>query len=472
VRTLPLHLSSAVLVVGSLCLAGCPGRSGSSTAPTPKEYVDPDGPRRPAIEAQVKPFLDHEIVKGIVVGIYDGGRREIYGFGKGPNNQPPNGKTLFELGPVSTIYTSLLLADAVQRREVALDKPVAELLPPGVTVPTFQKKAITLGALALHVSGLPPIPPSVAAKLDKPDRFGDYTEDRLYADLVHTQLRYEPGTRLIESTFGSGLLGFVLGRKIGTGFRAALAQRVLRPLGTTDTFIDAPPADAASRRAKGTNDDLVEQPLWTWGVLAGGGGLVSDAQDLLSLVDAEIDAAGGSKAPLRPAMRLTQESQLDGNGANLALGWRIDGFGRYFRNGNTAGFHAFVSFDVKSRRGVVVLANTSVSILDRLAANVYKVLEGAAVDPIEFPSADQLVALAGNYDLAGTKVQVLVNNKRLYVDGEGVRQRLVPMTPTEFWIEELPAVVVFEKGEGDTKDKFVRMVIAVGGQRINAVRTD
>ena len=53
------------------------------------------------------------------------------------------------------VYTALLLADAVQRREVELDTPVAELLPPGVTVPMRDKVAITLKHLALHSSGLP-----------------------------------------------------------------------------------------------------------------------------------------------------------------------------------------------------------------------------------------------------------------------------------------------------------------------------
>jgi CubicO group peptidase (beta-lactamase class C family) len=448
-------------------LGACPSKT-HVVEPTAKPaYVDPDGPHREAIAAQVKPFIDGELVTGMVVGTWDAGRREIYGFGKGPGGKPPNGHTLFEIGPVTTVYTSLLLADSVQRREVALDKPVAELLPPGVTVPVFNKHSITLGQLALNASGLPPIPPSSTRDVDKPDRFGGYTEDRLYDDLVHTQLRWEPGAHLVESTFGSGLLGFALGRKIGGGYETALATRVLKPLKIANTYIKVPP-DAGARRADGSNDDLAAMPPWTWNALSGAGGIVTTASDLLDLIDAEIDASTGSKAPLRAAMRLTQESQLDSDGANLALGWRVDAFGRLFRNGTTGGFHAFVGFDPKTRQGVVILASTAVSIIDRLATNIYKVLGGEKPDPAAFPTPEQLVALAGNYDLAGTKIQILVNGKRLYVDGDGVHQRLVPMTATEFWIEELPAVVVFEQ----EKDKYVRIVFAIGQQRINAVRVD
>ena len=457
------------LVCLSLLTAAC-----SSHAPAPAPvvkpaYVDPDGPHKAAIAAQVTPFIDSEIVTGLVVGIYDAGKREIYGFGKGPSHAAPNGRTLFEIGPVTSVYTALMFAEAVQRREVTLDKPVSELLPPGVTVPTFNKRAITLGHLAVHASGLPPIPPSIAAHLDKPDRFGGYTEDALYKDLVHTQLRFEPGAHLIESTFGSGLLGFALGRKIGGGYEQAVTKRVLGPLHTIDSYLKVP-SDALPRRAQGSNDDLADAPSWTWDALAGGGGMVTSAKDLLDLVDAELDAAAGSKAPLRAAMRLTQESQLDVEGANLALGWRIDGTGRYWRAGSTAGFHTFVGFDVKTKHGVVILASTAISIVDRLATTVYKMLANETVDPAKFPAPDELVTLAGNYDLAGTKVQVVVSGKRLYLDGGGVHQRLVPMTANEFWIEELPAVAVFERDKDSPK--VARIVFAIGQQQINAPRVD
>src|SRR5438309_1997132 len=80
--------------------------------------------------------------------------------------------TLFELGAVTRLYTGILLADAVQRHEVELDQPVSELMPAGVAIPTREGAVITLRELGNHASGLPRLPPSVAA--DAPDRFADY----------------------------------------------------------------------------------------------------------------------------------------------------------------------------------------------------------------------------------------------------------------------------------------------------------
>src|SRR5262245_58065660 len=180
------------IVFAGLAVAAC-GSSPHSAKPPPVIPVD-SGRHREDVEAQVKPYLDAELVSGMVVALYDAGKTEVYGFGRGPNNAPPDGATLFEIGPITKVYTALLLADAVQRREVELDTPIAELLPPGVTVPIREKVAITLRHLVLHSSGLPPLPPALAGTTD-PNPFAKYSEDALYADLIRTGLVATPGTK-------------------------------------------------------------------------------------------------------------------------------------------------------------------------------------------------------------------------------------------------------------------------------------
>jgi len=446
-----------------LVAAAC-GRSARPSRPPPIN-IDTERYREP-VEVQVQPMLDAELVAGLVVGLYDAGRTEVYGFGKGPGKGPPDAATLFEIGPVTTVYTALLFADAVQRREVDLDTPLAELLPPGVTVPIRDKVAITLKHLALHSSGLPRQPPSVAARGVAPDPYAGYGENALYADLIHTELDAAPGTQISYSPFGAGLLGYVLGSKLGGGYPKVLAERVLRPLGLKDTFVGMPAALAA-RRATGTTEDLVTAPPWTYDALAAAGGLVSTAHDQLLLIDAELAAAAGDAAVLRHAMKLTQEPALDRAGPNEGLGWLIDGAGHYWHNGGTGGFHAYVGFDPRSRRGVVLLASTASALVDRLAEAMYKVLEGTSSPPTRLAAAAELAAFAGSYDLGGTTLQVIAEGKRLYLAGPGEpRHRLSPVSDHEFWLEALQSLAVFES-DGD---KVARVVFGVGDRRIVAPR--
>jgi D-alanyl-D-alanine-carboxypeptidase/D-alanyl-D-alanine-endopeptidase len=456
----------------AISLVACGSKHRATPHVQPVVDIDPDGPHRAAITSLAKPMIDAEIVSGLVIGIYDAGKLEIYGFGKGPGGKPPTSRTLFEIGSITKVYTSLMLADAIQRHEVALDTPVAELLPPGVTVPTQGKKVITLRQLALHTSGLPRLPPSLLQRGGAPepaDPYAKYGEDMLYADLVRTQLDHAPDELVSYSNYGVGLLGHALGRKLGGSYSAALAARVLKPLGLADTYI-AVPAAAAARRATGTNDELAPVPPWTFDALAGAGALVSTARDQLKFVEAQIDAALGSKAPLRPAMKLTQEPQLSKTGDNEGLGWQIDSHGRCWHNGGTGGFHAYVGFDPKTKRGVVVLASTSLSLLDHVAEQVYAILDGEPVVSPALPGVDVLAQLVGTYNFGGEKLAIALDRKRLFVTGQGEKpHRLVPVNDHTFWIEALQGGAVFER---DAAGKVARVVFLVGGQRIAATRVE
>src|SRR6185437_13514122 len=118
---------------------------------------------------------DHQSV-GIVVGVIDATGQRIIAYGnldKG-DNRPLNGDTVFEIGSVTKVFTSLLLADMVQRGEVALTDPVAKYLPPQVKVPERGGKKITLVDLATHTSGLPRLPTNLKPR-DPNNPYADYS---------------------------------------------------------------------------------------------------------------------------------------------------------------------------------------------------------------------------------------------------------------------------------------------------------
>jgi D-alanyl-D-alanine-carboxypeptidase/D-alanyl-D-alanine-endopeptidase len=74
------------------------------------------------------------------------------------DSRPLNGDTIFEIGSLTKVFTSLLLADMAARNEVALSDPIAKYLPSDVKVPMRNGRSITLQDLATHTSGLPRLP--------------------------------------------------------------------------------------------------------------------------------------------------------------------------------------------------------------------------------------------------------------------------------------------------------------------------
>src|SRR5215468_6447510 len=97
---------------------------------------------------------------GIVVGVIEPNGRRVVAYGNLAKGDPRtlDGDTIFEIGSVTKVFTSLLLADMVNRNEVALDDPAAKYLPEHVKMPERNGKSITLLDLATHSSGLPPLP--------------------------------------------------------------------------------------------------------------------------------------------------------------------------------------------------------------------------------------------------------------------------------------------------------------------------
>ncbi len=75
--------------------------------------------------------------------------------------------TIFEIGSITKVFTALLLADMVERSEVALDDPVRKYLPNGATVPSRGRREITLADLATHTSGLPREPANLESAISR-----------------------------------------------------------------------------------------------------------------------------------------------------------------------------------------------------------------------------------------------------------------------------------------------------------------
>src|SRR5215831_11831958 len=89
---------------------------------------------------------------GIVVGVIEPAGRRVVAYGNLAKGDPRtlDGDTIFEIGSVTKVFTSLLLAEMVERQEVALDDPAAKYLPKHVKMPERNGKAITLLELSTH----------------------------------------------------------------------------------------------------------------------------------------------------------------------------------------------------------------------------------------------------------------------------------------------------------------------------------
>jgi D-alanyl-D-alanine-carboxypeptidase/D-alanyl-D-alanine-endopeptidase len=302
--------------------------------------------------------VQHQSI-GIVVGIVgpEGPRVIAYGHLEKGNLRPLDGDTIFEIGSVTKVFTSLLLADMVQRGEVALDDPVARLLPPNVTMPERNGRSITLIDLATHTSGLPRMPTNFTPK-DRANPFADYSVEQLYQFLSTYQLTRDIGSQYEYSNLGGGLLGHVLALWAGMDYEALVRSRICDVLRMNSTRITLTP-EMKARLAVGHNKSMEPVPSWTPSTLAAAGALRSTANDTLTFLAANL---GYTNSPLALAMAaMLKERRPTGNPAlEIALGWHIsttNGKEIVWHNGGTGGYRSFVGIDPKAGVGVVALSN-------------------------------------------------------------------------------------------------------------------
>jgi len=302
---------------------------------------------------------------GIVVGTVGPGGREIIAYGAASKDGPaPDGDTIFEIGSITKVFTSLLLADMVERGEVKLDTPVADLLPADVKVPSINGKQITLLDLSMQISGLPRLPTNMKPA-DLANPYADYDPAKLYAFLSGYTLQRDIGEKYEYSNLGVGLLGHALSRKAGMSYEELLRKRILGPLGMTSTTITLTEADR-KRLATGYNMALRPVKNWDLNALEGAGAIRSTANDMLKFIAANI---GLSETPLAKAMRRMRSVRRETGQPDLDIMmawhvWKKYGTEIVWHNGGTAGYRTFAGFDPAKKTGVVVLCNTFFDIDD------------------------------------------------------------------------------------------------------------
>jgi CubicO group peptidase (beta-lactamase class C family) len=298
---------------------------------------------------------------GTLVGILTphGRRFASYGRSAEKDPRPLDGDTVFEVGSVTKIFTALLLADMVQRGEVALDDPLSKHLP-DVRVPERNGRPIRLVDLATHRSGLPFFPSDIPLtdSAEAGRVVATYSVERVHRFLSTYELPQDVGSKWVYSNLGFGLLGEALARRAGKDYETLLRERITGPLGLRGTAVTVSPAMKV-RLAVGHDARLQPAPEVEMPAFVAAGCLRSTANDLLTFLAAFM---GDEKSPLAPAMAAMLETRRPGPGLEQALGWWIvkvgpndDGFVAF--GGQTLGYATTVAYDPKAHVGVVVLSN-------------------------------------------------------------------------------------------------------------------
>lgn len=386
------HLKRAACVAYAAGVINC-------FLPIPAAAAD-EATIRAVVDASIRPLMAEHDVPGMAVAVTVDGRTIFlnYGVASREHGTAVSEATLFELGSITKLFTGTLALYAQELGALSIDDHPGQYVSELKGAPIDKATLLHLGTYT--AGGLPlQFPAEVEDHGSMLAYFKGWTPDAA------------PGQQRRYSNPSIGLLGYVTGLAMGTGFPDAVEARLLPALGMSDSYIRVP-EEAAAHYAWGyskANMPVRVNP----GVFADEAyGVKSTAADMIRFVQANIDPAG-LEAPLARAISGTHAPLFDVGAMTQGLGWEqyawptrveqlLDGNSHAIiwepnpakarasaepssravllnKTGSTNGFGAYVALVPTRKIGIVMLANRNYPIPARVRT-AHTILEQLATD--------------------------------------------------------------------------------------------
>jgi len=343
---------------------------------------------------------------GIAVGLIDENGTRTFNYGKIEKNSDiaPTSDTVFEIGSVTKLFTSILLAKLQREGLLSINDPITKFLPELQTNPEFNKRQINLIHLATHTSGLP----DMSSRILTPIMFDTYllpteqtrshnilsrfNKSELFQYVLKIKLKGVPGNRWSYSSIGVVLLANVLERVTSTSYEELVKNHICEPLNMKDTGIDLLETHK-NRLAVGYSYLGKRRKPSIAPAIESAAGLRSTVSDMLKFLSANLGLSESSLDPelkycqltrtnvnISYLMRLILTSWVNVKLDEMALGWWVTKLEKeeiLHHAGGTLGFVSFVGMNAKDKSGVVILSNQISRLLPKLGLDLLKEMNTA-----------------------------------------------------------------------------------------------
>ena len=271
-----------------------------------------------------------------------------------------NYNRIFEIGSITKVMTSTILANLVYEGKISLDDPLQNHVPYKLKHPKKDDITVTVQMLSNHSSGLIGMPIGmIFASLLKPKNpYENYDLPRMEKYFKKKmKMNRTPGESILYSNLGVGYLGHVLGYVAEKPYKDLLDKYVIKKYDMISTTLDR--NLIGDRLVKGVNKKGKVVSNWDLNAFAPAGGVLSTVEDLAHFAQAHF----GDYPALGMQMKKTAHysEQVD-----VGLGWFIfydkEGNAIYWHNGATGGYSSDMSVSVESQKSVVILSNVSSSV--------------------------------------------------------------------------------------------------------------
>lgn len=264
-----------------------------------------------------------------------------------------NSNSLFEIGSITKIFTTTLLANFILAHKIKLNDEIQDYLNF-----TLKNNQITVLQLANHTSGLPRLPSNLDLDaVDQSNPYKNYTVDDLKKYLTEElALNHAPGSTYDYSNIGVGLLGYLLENVTDTTYEELLQKYIFSKYKMNNTTTDT--NRIKLKLVNGLDSNGNKTSNWSLNALVGAGGILSNIEDLSKFAIAQFNIDNKELELTRKSTFEIPEYQME-----VGLAWNIiqtDSKQKWhMHNGGTGGYSSIMALDIESENGVIILSNVS-----------------------------------------------------------------------------------------------------------------
>lgn len=298
------------------------------------------------------------------IALIENGKTNYYGIIKINDTikSIENQKKIFEIGSITKVFTSTVLASLVENKKIKLTDEINSYYP-------FAFKdniKINFESLANHTSGLPRLPGNLnlSNEINPYKNYGKPEIDEYLKNLMKL------GNKTYSySNLGTGLLGYTLGLSQKTNFQNLLQKEIFDKFKMTNSFTSSKNSGNSLVKGISKKGEIVSN--WDFDVLFGAGGILSTTEDLAMFANAQFN-------PKNKELELTRKTtfEIKGN-TKIGLGWHKlvseNGKDLLWHNGGTGGYSSSIVMKVEEKTAVIILSNVS-DINDRIDALSYELI--------------------------------------------------------------------------------------------------
>jgi len=279
-----------------------------------------------------------------------------------------NKDSVFEVGSISKVFTSTILANLILQNKIAADEQISGTLPFKLNPLEKNASKITFKSLSNHTSGLPNYPSNLdsVARLHPLNPYVEYDslllQEYLTAELA---LQTIPNTKFEYSNLGYGLLGYLLELKTGEKYENLLQKFVFEKYNMP--YSSSRKNKISNYLVKGHDKKGEVVPNWDLNIHDAAGACFSSTRDLSMFV-----LANFSNDSVLNFQRQKTFS-VENNDIDLAFAWHIyrkEETKWYFHNGRTGGYRSNITMDLEKKNAVILLVNCVYGQSERHVENI------------------------------------------------------------------------------------------------------